>query len=721
MAGKYRGAIAGLTGTTLHGWVWNSEASDERVVLEFFLDGHSLGIACANVYENRLYREGIGDGVHGFLFELPDRIPETGGTVRARIANTSHWLDSSFDLEKDEQVDRLHSSIFTDGGLRVTGWALQLANTDEPVSLRFATEKGDTWKQVADRFSQYAPAETPYCGFDFTLPLEYADGEKHTLSIVTEQGEALKASPLTVVCHPQGEADFFAKHVGAGLPENVARPFVDLLEANSPYSPKSVGFAHYPTWFELFGAPRHRLRRRQIRFGLRWVGEGDRERTKASMQAQTYRNYSWSEYGKYVALVGAGDTLPPWALAAVAEAIAPDTGILYTDCDTDGKKGERSDPWFKPAWDPDLFCQQNLLSPLCIVEAGIYGKFAAAPTEAIPYLAAQYCMERGKAIRHLPLMCYHRRCELRNWDNPDALLGFRRFRRWKSPIAEEPLVSIVIPTRDREDYLKTCIESVYRGNYLNIEVLVVDNQSRDRETLEYFDALKRKGVKIVPYDAPFNFSALNNRAVDRAGGEVICLLNNDVEVVSPEWLEEMLALLLREDTGIVGAKLLWPNRMVQHGGVLLGLNNVAGHYGNRTLDDDGGYYDQNQTVRRVSAVTAACLLIRKADFQKAGGLNEIDFPVTFNDVDLCLRVKRQLGKNTVWTPRAKLFHDESVSRGKEDSPEKIARATREIQALRRIWGEQMLTDIAYNPSLCLDAVAGAHGGLALPPRPRRVR
>ena len=722
MAGNpYHGEIRGLTANILHGWAWHSEKSDERVVLEFYLDNEFLGVAPANIFEPELFRQGIGDGVSGFSLPLPKTLPAGSGTIRARIANTEHWLDSSFVLEEDAQMEKLRSFVFANSGLRFSGYVLEMSNTDEPVRLNFSTEKGETWKLVADQFNEFAPEKYPYCGFDFTLPLAYADGRNHTLTIKTDWGDDVGLSPYTVVCYPEGEDGYFAHTLSKSVPDEVAAPFKALLEANRPYSPKSVSFEQYDDWFALFGAPRHKLRQRELKFGLRWVGEGDQARTRATIEAQTHSSYSWRQYGDYVALIGAGDSLPPWALAAVAEGLTRSVGMLYTDCDTDAEDGRRSDPWFKPAWDPDLFCQQNILSPLCVIEAGIFKKFSKFPNMAIPYMAARYCMENGRLIKHLPLVCYHRRAQPRNWESPGALMGFQHFRGWNRALAETPLVSIIIPTRDQKDYLKACIESIRRGTYTNIEILVVDNQSREPETLAYFEELTLQDVKILPYDAPFNFSAINNMAVEQAGGEVICLLNNDAEVISCEWLEEMLSLLLRKDTGVVGAKLLWPNRMVQHGGVLLGLDNIAGHYGNHTSDDDRGYYDQNQLVREVSAVTAACLLIRKADYLAVGGFDETRFPITFNDVDLCLKVRQKRRKRVVWTPHAKLFHDESVSRGDEDTNEKQARAAREIQSLRKSWGRQILADSAYNPNLCLDAISGAHSGLALPAKKRKTR
>ena len=695
MAGNpYHGNIVGLTGNLLHGWVWHPDVSDERVVLEFFLEGKSLGISIANVYNHALFLDGVGDGVHEFQFRIPSHLIYASGAIRARIANTAHWLDSCYQLEEDEQSDKIQAEITTNGGLRFSGWAVELASRDEPLRLRLTTEKGESWKLVADRFDRNAPESNPYCGFTFTLPLSYADGKLHSLSIETLNGEPVGQSPYPVVCSP---------------------------EEGKQHS--SLDFSHYPQWFEQYGAPRHKLREKKVKFGLRWVGEGDKERTKKSIEEQIHANYSWREYGDYVALLGAGDTLPSWALAAVAEAVTRGTGILYTDCDQDGKDGKRTRPWFKPSWDPELFCQQNYLAPLCVIDAKIYRKFSRKPTSEIPYLAAQYCMEHGKAVRHLPLVCYHRRAKSRNWDDKAGLSQYQEFRQWKRPLEATPLVTIVIPTRDQQPLLMQCIESIRRSSYTNVEILIVDNQSKDPNAVSYLRDLDGSGgVRVIAYDAPFNYSAISNLAATEAEGDVLCFLNNDVEAITPGWIEEMLSLLLRDGVGVVGAKLLWPNLMVQHGGILLGKNNSAWYYGNQSRDEDGGYYYQNQVVRQVSAVTGACLMIRAKDYKSVKGMDECQFPVNYNDVDLCLKVAQKLKKKTLWTPHARLFHEESATRGRKvrTEPEHFA-LERDKRALRTAWGNTLHNDMAYNPNLSLDEVVSAHSGLAVPPRTRRAR
>ena len=225
---------------------------------------------------------------------------------------------------------------------------------------------------------------------------------------------------------------------------------------------------------------------------------------------------------------------------------------------------------------------------------------------------------------------------------------------------------------------------------------------------------------MITYDKNFNYSAINNWAVEQAKGEIIGLINNDIEVITPEWMEEMLSLLLRPNIGAVGAKLLWPNEMVQHGGVLLGVNNLAGHIGNNNRADDLGYQGLLQVTHQVGAVTAACLLTRKSDYLNLNGLDEKAFPVAFNDVDYCLKLS-QNNLSCVWTPFACMIHAESISRGKDDTPEKAARAQMEMSHLRERWTDTLMNDRYYHPSFSLNSADAPFSALAIPPRKRSPR
>jgi GT2 family glycosyltransferase len=287
--------------------------------------------------------------------------------------------------------------------------------------------------------------------------------------------------------------------------------------------------------------------------------------------------------------------------------------------------------------------------------------------------------------------------------------------RIRYPIAEPlPLVTLIIPTRNGYALLRRCVESIYqKTTYRNFELIVVDNQSNDPDTLNYLLELEReRGVRILRYDAPFNYSAINNFAVQHARGEIVGLLNNDLEVITPDWLEEMVSHAIQPGIGVVGAMLYYPNDTIQHAGVILGVGGVAGHAYCRQPRGYNGAASRAALCQNLSAVTAACLVVRRDVFDNVGGLEETHLAVAFNDIDFCLRV-REKGYRNVWTPYAEFYHDESASRGYEESPEKLDRFEKERDHMKRRWGELLLNDPAYNPNLALDRETFT---LAFPPR-----
>jgi GT2 family glycosyltransferase len=252
-----------------------------------------------------------------------------------------------------------------------------------------------------------------------------------------------------------------------------------------------------------------------------------------------------------------------------------------------------------------------------------------------------------------------------------------------------------------------------KTTYPNYEILIIDNGSDDPATLEYFAAIASDTrVRIIRDDRPFNFSALNNAAVRQAEGVVIGLINDDIEVIAPEWLSEMVSLALQPAIGAVGARLLYPNDTLQHGGVILGLGGVAGHSHKHLPRHHHGYCCRAALVQGFSAVTAACLVIRKAVYEEVGGLNETDLAIAFNDVDFCLRV-REAGYRNVWTPYAELYHHESASRGRDSTRAKQTRFAREIAYMKSRWASLLLNDPAYSPNLTLNR---EDFSLAWPPR-----
>jgi GT2 family glycosyltransferase len=269
--------------------------------------------------------------------------------------------------------------------------------------------------------------------------------------------------------------------------------------------------------------------------------------------------------------------------------------------------------------------------------------------------------------------------------------------------APQPRVSLIIPTRDRADLLRACIRSIRsRTDYENFEILIVDNGSVEAATRQLFAELSADpSIRILPRPGPFNFSSLNNAAVREATGSIIGLVNNDIEVTHGEWLGEMVALAMRPQTGCVGAKLLYPDGRIQHAGVVLGLRGIAGHAYCFAPADEPGYLDRLRMAHNVSAVTAACLLVRRDVYDEVGGLDE-SLTVAFNDVDFCLRVAAA-GYLNIWTPFAELIHHESVSRGRDLTAAKARRFADEHAIMQRRWGAALLDDPYYSPHLTRDA------------------
>jgi GT2 family glycosyltransferase len=455
---------------------------------------------------------------------------------------------------------------------------------------------------------------------------------------------------------------------------------------------------------------------------------------------------------QWIACVRAGDCLAPNALALALEAGAqPDAEILYSDSEST-QQGKRW-PWFKPAWNPEYALATDYPLQLMLIRRSVIlslprqGQDLANCAQLAWQALTQVWQRAQQAIVHIPQTLYHFRSALSAQEReerddaaraalavlepgssltsmppaPEIAFDGAARRLCRSIGAQRPRVSLIIPTRDQATMLQACIDSLLKcTKWPDLEIIVIDNDSSQAKTRTYLRKLEKQGIRVLPMPGNFNFARINNRAVAAATGDIIGLINNDIQALHEGWLEEMSGHLLQGNVGAVGAKLLWPNEMVQHGGIVLGMGNVAGHYGNMLHDEDWGDHARNRVALQVSGVTAACLLMRKADYEAIGGMDEVAFPVAFNDVDLCLRL-RAMGKAIVWTPFAKLLHAESASRGKEDTPQKQARARRELEQLHRRWGTQLLHDPFYHPCLNLDAHSQPFTGLAVPPRRRAPR
>ncbi len=388
--------------------------------------------------------------------------------------------------------------------------------------------------------------------------------------------------------------------------------------------------------------------------------------------------------------VRAGDRVASEAGAAYATAIAaadPVCCVIYADDDRLDRRGRRVDPHFKPDWNCELHSHHDVLTGACIVRAEPADLVEAAKHTDWPTALVEAGRRRG-SITHLRAVLHHRRTR------PAAPLHPR-----PAQLAERlPSVSVIIPTRNRVNLLRTCITGLRATQYLDLEIIIANNDSDDPETLAYLDTLANEGVRVLDQPGPFNYSTINNNAVAVASGELICLMNNDVEVLAPDWLAIMATEALRPEVGAVGAQLLYPDGRIQHAGVVIGVGNAAGHAHRFLHPEAEGYFRRHALPQFVSAVTGACLVVRKDKFLAVGGLDEENFAVAFNDVDLCLKLN-QRGWQSFYEPRAVLVHHESLSRGFDTDPVGAARFAKELGALQRIWRTNEIVDPYHHPML----------------------
>lgn len=435
--------------------------------------------------------------------------------------------------------------------------------------------------------------------------------------------------------------------------------------------------------------------------------------------------------GDFTGLLDCGDELDADALYEVAHLLnrKPGTDFVYSDEDRIGEAGVLYDPCFKPDWSPDLLRSCNYIGRFAVIKRCLLyeaGGFRPDYGGAMDYDMVLRTTERALHIEHVPKVLYHRRSlkashatagtgDLESakkalhdhlertgleGDVSDGCLpgSFRvRYRKRGTPA-----VSIIIPTRDQGGALGACINSITgKSTYYNYEILVVDNGSSREDTFRCFRELEKCGrVRVIRYDRPFNYSALNNYAAARSRGEQLLFLNDDTEVISAGWIEALLEFSQRKDVGAAGALLYFPDGSIQHAGVILGMGGVAGHAFRHMPGKEAGYSGRAKLVQNLSAVTAACLMMRRGVFEETGGFDE-GFSHAYNDIDLCMRI-RERGYLVVYTPYAELYHHESLSRGQEDSPARLVRFCKEVRLFCEKWrGLLVKGDPYYNDNLTL--------------------
>ncbi len=407
----------------------------------------------------------------------------------------------------------------------------------------------------------------------------------------------------------------------------------------------------------------------------------------------------------YVAVIHAGDQLAPAAVAALRLALEkePRAGMIYSDEDVLDASGRRRDPFFKPDWSPETFRAMNYMGNVTVFALPLVrevGGFRWELGEAAVYDLAQRVTEKNVSIRHTPLVLYHSRepAGPSKVEAPRPCLALRAR-------GDPPLISIIIPSKDQPRLLSRCVESVLACKYTHQEILILDTGSITPESRQANDRLaSQPGVRLLHWDELFNYSAINNFAVRHARGEVLTFLNDDTEVITPDWLERLAEHALRPNVGAVGAKLLYSDKTIQHAGIVLGIKNlVTGHLFQRAPDSAVGY--PLGVTRNVSAVTGFCLMMRRSVFDEVGGFEE-QFAGDYNDVDLCLKV-RQAGYEVIWTPHACLFHHECQTRGHIVNPKRHTQFAFERLLFLDRWGSVVERgDPYYNPNLNHNAADG---------------
>lgn len=386
----------------------------------------------------------------------------------------------------------------------------------------------------------------------------------------------------------------------------------------------------------------------------------------------------------------AGDLLATGAARTYRAAIEANVGtqLIYADDDICDHRGYRTSPYFKPDWNSELHRHHDYLANACILQAGRKALEASARHDNwVDFLVTQ-TLAVGDEPVHITQVLHHRSKRRA----PQLLIPALAI------ASSLPRVSVIVPTRNHVDLLSTCIAGLEATDYRELEVIVVDNDSDDRATIEFLAQLPGRGVRVLRHEGPFNYSAINNRAVTEATGELICLLNNDIEMLAPDWLKIMATQALRNEVGAVGAQLLYPDGRIQHAGVVIGVGNAAGHSHRFLRPNDEGYFRRHALPQFTAAVTAACLVVQRDRFLAVGGLDETRFKVAFNDVDLCLRLNAR-GWQSFYEPRAVLVHHESVSRGLDHDPIGAARFASELAALQQTWETDRVVDPFHHPRL----------------------
>ncbi|GLH76732.1 glycosyl transferase [Bradyrhizobium sp. SSBR45G] len=737
-------------GNVFSGFAYDPATPTRTFTIELVVDGYVVAVGVGDGMVARLRDAGIGDGRFGFTFSVAAEALASAACVEARLANLGIAVGAPIycDSPLTDEADYVLGDLEWVGGLRFVGWLDSELEDDVEVLVAeqlVMVVKPSGWTHVAQGDGFDAARR-----LDFHLPEHFADGRVRQLSARLADGRSILAQPLPFVAFERG-LEQALQQLGRWDSERLRGRLFDQLV------PASLPLHLYESWKERFQPPSRAGGAFEAAVIL--IGESGVDETVESLEAQ--RNCAWTaislptprSFGRFdakpaweflggdaassefVVFCLSGTFIAPDALQRLGEVFEADRrcDCVYSDVElqSEGKLW----PLMFPAFDRERALEQaygayffavrracaleTLRSAMSLYElfhACVGNELATRRVRHLPgALATLPAIDAASAVKELgdASRAFLARSGIRAAVLPreHGLIPSVRIQR---EVAPNERTTIVIPTRNRGKLLRRCLDTIEPAvRKVQAKILVVDNESTEPETIEYLESVAARGVRVLKVRGHFNFARINNAAIRLVDTENVCLLNNDIEALDDDWLGEMLSRLSEPNVGAVGAKLLWPNGVVQHGGVVLGTNFAATHAFNDRMDGDPGYGDLLQVAHECSAVTAACLLLRKRDYDAVDGMDEIRFPVNFNDVDLCLKL-RQLGRRIVMTPDARLTHLESVSRGRDVTPDRKARFDRELLNLRIKWGEALMEDPYYHPLLGLDHPP--FSALAWPPR-----
>lgn len=725
------------------GFVLDVANMSRRFVVELLVDGTPLKSIHAIDYLTPLAGAAIGDGCYGFCFSLDAQTLNDAEVIEARIANSGIRVGEPIAiraLSAGSPALASSGALQWLGGSRFSGWVREGYTNVVDIQV-----DGEQVMQVRPLgWCHVGQGDTARAAraFNIHLPSRFADGAVHRLAAIDSAGDHLIGSPLPFIAFTDSLS---GARQGASSAEsdNLRAGILDRLV------PMSMPFTAYDEWRKKL--PHAPAIARPLKAAVMSIGPGEIEDTLSSLDAQTHLDWvavSLPDTGSYAGLdceeacrflseeaaeaefvmfVLSGTILAPDAVIRLADAFERHHEIVaaYGDLEIAGRDGTLW-PLALPAFDEERMLEQGYCSHVFALRMStaeraletnppnLYRLFnslldqVSDGAERIAHLPGALAVlpqiDLGAASEALAAATRahlaHRGVEAQVEPMQSPTLPAARIVRSPGSGA----VSIVIPTRDRRALLEACLDSLRPAlDKRSCEIIVVDNESSDRDTLDYLASIDGKVAKVMRIAGDFNFARLNNAAAAAAKGEHLCLLNNDVQALDGNWLEEMLGRISEPEVGAVGALLLWPSGIVQHGGVVLGANFAATHAFNDRMDGDAGYGDLLRVAHQCSAVTAACLLTRRKDYLDHGGMDQFRFPVNFNDVDYCLKL-RAAGKRVVFTPHAKLLHLESASRGSDKRADRKARLDRELRNLRAKWADVLMDDAFYSPMLSLDPI-----------------